>query len=180
MSKKLKYYKGYPVEDQKKFLDLVLEGKSWSEALEESQIEEDYLRDLCNEGKVTDTDLEHRAETIEADLVIEDTYDVYVSSSYADCYDYDLLNDELEISVVKYEPKSKKENKEPIKAKTFDYLEELIDSTGPTAETATTLFEQIKARAQGHVYNNAESYEHRMEDIIYICNLYLGEAEDEE
>lgn len=32
-----------------------------------------------------------------------------------------------------------------IKAKTFDYLDELIDSTGPTAETVTTFFEQIKA-----------------------------------
>jgi hypothetical protein len=66
-----------------------------------------------------------------------------------------------------------------IKAKTFDELENLIDTTGPTKETADVLFEQIKARAIGDVYNNAESCNSRFDDIIYLCNLFLGLADEE-
>lgn len=63
------------------------------------------------------------------------------------------------------------EKRGPSAAKTFEELEALADSGAPLVRT---FMEQIKARAEGVVYNNGEPLSKRMEDIAYICDLFLG------
>ena len=66
--------------------------------------------------------------------------------------------------------------KKEIKAITFEEMEGILSSTrceDDLCDAATVLFEQIKTRAIGDCYLNAENYEHRMNDIIYICDLFL-------
>ena len=62
------------------------------------------------------------------------------------------------------------------KAITFEEMQHILSSTkceDDLCDAATILFEQIKIRAIGDCYSNAENYEHRMNDIIYICDLFL-------
>lgn len=68
------------------------------------------------------------------------------------------------------------------KAITFEEMEDILSSTkceDDLLDAVTILFEQIKTRAIGDCYLNTENYEHRMDDIIYICDLFL-EKENKE
>ena len=57
--KKISYYSCYPVEAQKKFLELILNGSSFSDALEQSELDEDCVRDWCYEdNEIIDSDIE--------------------------------------------------------------------------------------------------------------------------
>lgn len=99
--KKLKYYKSYPVEDQKKFLDLVASGMDYEEALEQSQLDKECLRDwIYEESKIVDSDVEKCWEEIEGDLCINDEYQVQYGYINAACYDYDPF-EELDFMVEK-------------------------------------------------------------------------------
>lgn len=99
--KKLKYYKYYPVEDQKKFLDLVASGMEYDEALKQSQLDENCLRDWIFEDKdIINSDIEKCWEDIEGELCINDEYRVWFSYVSAACYDYDPF-EELSVSVEK-------------------------------------------------------------------------------
>ena len=115
--KKLKYYKNYPVEAQKKFLDLVAEGADYEEALKESQLDKRCLSDWIYEDRhVGYTDIEKCWEEIEGELCINDEYRVHIGYVDAACYDYDPF-EELDVTVEKID-------EEADNRKRLDWIEE--------------------------------------------------------
>ena len=100
--KKIGYYSCYPVEAQKKFLELILNGSSFSDALEQSELDEDCVRDWCYEdNEIVDSDIEKCWEAHECNFEIADEYRVYISFEEAACYDYNPLEGDLEFEVTK-------------------------------------------------------------------------------
>ena len=108
--KKLKYYKNYPVENQKKFLDLIASGIDYEEALKESQLDKECLEDwIYEDNKVVDSDVKKGWEDIEGELCINGEYHVNICYVNAACYDYDPFK-ELYIAVEKIDKEAEFKN----------------------------------------------------------------------
>lgn len=115
--KKLKYYTCYPVEDQKKFLDLLASGMDYEEALEQSQLDKECLRDwIYEDNHITDSDVEKCWENIEGELCINDEYRLSFGYVNAACYDYDPF-EELDVYAEKID-------KDADDKKRLDWIEE--------------------------------------------------------
>lgn len=115
--RKIKYYKSYPIEDQRKFFDLLLNGMYYEEALEQSQLDKECLKDYMYENShIVDSDVEKCWEEIEGNLCVNDEYQLHIRYVNAACYDYDPFGD-LDITVEKID-------KEASNKKRLDWIKE--------------------------------------------------------
>lgn len=116
--KKIDYYDCYPIEVQKKFLELMLNGSNFNDALEESELDEDCVRDWCYEAnELIDSDIEKCFETHDCNFEIADEYRVHIGFDIAACYDYDPLESDFYFEVTRV-------NKEADDKKRLDWIEE--------------------------------------------------------
>lgn len=115
--KKVKYYTNYPIEDQRKFFDLLSSGMYYEEALKQSQLDKKCLRDYIYEADyLVYSDIEKCWEEFEDYLRVNDEYQLHIRYVNAACYDYDPFED-LDITVEKID-------KEAADKKRFDWIKE--------------------------------------------------------
>lgn len=94
---KIKYYKRYPIEGQRKFLELLSNGMEYDKALKQSNLDKSCLRKwIYEDNHIVDSDVEKCWENIEGDLCINNEYQLSFSYVNAACYDYDPF-EELDI-----------------------------------------------------------------------------------
>lgn len=95
--RKIKYYKRYPIEGQRKFLELLSNGIEYDKALKQSNLDKSCLRKwIYEDNRIVDSDVEKCCENIEGDLCINNEYQLSFSYVNAACYDYDPF-EELDI-----------------------------------------------------------------------------------
>lgn len=115
--KNIKYYTNYPIEDQRKFFDLLSNGMYYEEALKQSNLDKKCLRDyIYEDGNIVYSDIEKCWEEIESNLCVNDEYRLHIRYVDAVCYDYDPF-EELNITVEKID-------KETDNKKRFDWIKE--------------------------------------------------------